>query len=514
MDFRKEPHEALRELLRGMANVCFLRAAVAASPSNFMSKSVRRSLNGYQWEDEDEDEWNLTIDIDYLENYTDFFAPREDKKKLTKSYYYTNGIYSPAFHTVAVGKASYLMYNEVRNLFSNLDELDIRTVSPVNVFVVTHERIDEIYSLTKKCIEEKAPFSSVYERAFKEMFRQSSHPFPDESSVRAGEELIKRFKSASKDEVILLLLSGGASSLVCVPADGITLQDKVATTELLFKAGADIKELNCVRKHLSKIKGGQLAQMTEATIHTITISDVFDDDPSSIGGGLAYPDHTTFKEAYNIMQRYKLWDQLPASVQQRLQDGCDKKIPDTPSDPEQFRHVTGYIAASNKTSVKAAYEAANDFLVSDLEKRLVIGDATDAAQDLVEKAKKGKNLFIDIRGGETTVEITGDGKGGRNQHMALAFALQAEKEKLHERYPKWAFLSGGTDGRDGPTDAAGGMVDDESLKRMRKAGIDPQKELDNCNSNHALAASGDLIPRDDTGTNVGDIQIFIGDPHG
>ena len=308
-----------------------------------------------------------------------------------------------------------------------------------------------------------------------------------------------------------MLLSGGGSSLACVPADGITLQDKIATTDLLFKVGADIKELNCVRKHLSKIKGGQLAQMTKATIHTITISDVFDDDPSSIASGIAYPDETTFQEAYTIMQKYHVWNDLPVSVQKRLQKGCDGEIAGTPNDSDQFNHVRGYIAASNKQSVKAAQEKAEEF--SSLFQSLLIGDASDGAKNFVQQVKKGK-LHIEVTGGETTVKITGDGTGGRNQHMALAFALQAEKEGLHERYPQWVFLSGGTDGRDGPTEAAGGMVDHQSLQRMRKAGIDPQKELENCNSHHALAASGDLIPRNDTGTNVGDIQIFIGDPHG
>lgn len=388
------------------------------------------------------------------------------------------------FHVVAVGKAAVGMAEDA------VKELGTERVS--SVLVVTHEDYRSTIIKSEDII-------------------RASHPFPDESSVAAGKALIKKFQSVPKGETILLLLSGGGSSLAVAPADGITLQDKIATTQLLFKAGADIKELNCVRKHLSKIKGGQLAQMTKAKIHTITISDVFDDDPASIASGIAYPDETTFQEAYTIMQKYHVWNDLPASVQKRLQDGIDGYIAETPSEKKKFRHVQGVIVASNKQSVEAAQAKVAE--LSSLFPSLLIGDASDGAKNFVQQVKNGK-LHIEVRGGETTVKITGDGMGGRNQHMALAFALQAEEQKLQERYKEWVFLSGGTDGRDGPTEAAGGMVDDESLKRMRKAGIDPQKELDNCNSNAALAASDDLMPRNDTGTNVGDIQIFIGDPHG
>ena len=476
---------ASRKDLREMVGKLFESAVGAAIPRVFMSHAITQFFP---------DKFMFVCASDY----TDYIKSRKRDKdyedmnigdKWSLSYSREKPI-----HLVSVGKASLEM---TMSAVYRLGELGVKNLP--SALVISHKGAGDGFH------NDIASFFGKIDVI------QAAHPFPDERSVVAGEALIKKFQSVPKGEVILLLLSGGGSSLAVAPADGITLQDKIATTELLFKAGANIKELNCVRKHLSKIKGGQLAQMTKATIHTITLSDVFDDDPSSIASGIAYPDKTTFQEAYDIMHKYKLWDDLPASVQKRLQDGSDGKIADTPSDSEQFHHLRGYIAASNKQSVKAVTDRAAE--ISSLFPNILIGDASDGAKSLINQTQKNK-LHIEVTGGETTVNITGDGVGGRNQHMALAFALQAEEQKLHERYPKWAFLSGGTDGRDGPTEAAGGVVDHESLHRMRKAGIDPQKELDNCNSNHALAASGDLIPRDDTGTNVGDIQIFIGDPHG
>ena len=455
---------ASRTKLRMIAADLFQEAVQAAKPERFIKNAMRVDDNEYLCFKTGDDGNEFSMPFDF------------------NSYYF--------YHVVALGKAAVGMTNEV-NSFRHEKGFE-------SFLIITHEMSLEEQGFLSRNVETD-DFHII----------KSSHPFPDEESLEAGKALMHMFKSMTDDDIIILLLSGGASSLAVAPADGITLDDKIDVTQLLFKAGADIKELNCVRKHLSKIKGGQLAQMTKAfRIFTIVLSDVYDDDASSIGSGLVTPDKTTFQDACDIMDKYQLWNQLPASVRKRLRDGSDGKIEETSKD---WGSVTYYIAASNKSSVEAARNKAKDIVTA--LSHPFIGDASDGAKSLVQQMKKGK-LHIEITGGETTVKITGDGVGGRNQHMALAFALQAEKEKLHEQYPKWAFLSGGTDGRDGPTEAAGGMVDYESLQRMRKAGIDPQKELDNCNSNHALKASHDLLPRECTGTNVGDIQIFIGDPDG
>lgn len=460
---------ASRTKLRMIAADLFQEAVQAAKPERFIENAMRIDDNEYLCFklNDDGDEFSMPFDWN-------------------SEYYYS---------LVALGKAAVGMANEVNRSFRPHEGFASR-------LIITHEMSLE----ERRSVRIPAETDDLH-------IIQSSHPFPDEESVKAGKALMDFFKSMEDNGIIIFLLSGGGSSLAVAPADGITLEDKIDVTRLLFKAGADIKELNCVRKHLSKIKGGQLAKMTKAhQIFTIVLSDVYDDDASSIASGLVIPDETTFQDACDIMHKYQVWNQLPASVRKRLRDGSDGNIEETPKDWGDWGHsVTYYIAASNKNSVAAARNKAKD-IVTALSHPL-IGDASDGAKNLVKKMKKGK-LEIEITGGETTVKIIGDGTGGRNQHMALAFALQAEKEKLHERYPKWAFLSGGTDGRDGPTEAAGGMVDYESLQRMRQAGIDPQKELDNCNSNHALATSHDLLPREYTGTNVGDIQIFIGDPHG
>ena len=455
---------ASRTKLRMIAADLFQEAVQAAKPERFIKNAMR------------------VDDHDFL-----CFKCDDDGDEIVTPFYHGSDCF---YHVVALGKAAVGMTNEV-NSFRHEKGFE-------SFLIITHEMSLEEQGFLSRNVETD-DFHIV----------KSSHPFPDEESVEAGKALMGMFQSMSDDDIIILLLSGGASSLAVAPADGITLDDKIDVTQLLFKVGADIKELNCVRKHLSKIKGGQLAQMTKARqIFTIVLSDVYDDDASSIGSGLVTPDKTTFQDAYDIMHKYQLWNQLPASVRKRLQDGINGEIEETPKDRGRGR-VTYYIAASNKNSVAAARNKAKDIVTA--LSHPFIGDASDGAKSLVQQMKNGK-LHIEITGGETTVKITGDGTGGRNQHMALAFALQAEKEKLHQRYSKWAFLSGGTDGRDGPTEAAGGMVDYESLQRMREAGIDPQKELDNCNSNHALKASHDLLPREYTGTNVGDIQIFIGDP--
>ena len=445
----------LRGDLRSRAQQLFDVAVKAADPYRIVKRAIRF--------DAESKEWKIKIGSNNSE----------------KSY-----PQNQCFHVVALGKAAVGMAE------ATVNELGESRVS--SALVVTHEDYRSA----------NIPNENILKAA---------HPFPDESSVKAGNALLDKFRSVKEGEVILFLLSGGGSALATVPTDDIELQDKIDITELLFKAGADITQLNCIRKHLSKIKGGQLAQATKATIHTIILSDVVFDQPTYIASGMTYPDGTTLQEMQSIINKYNLKDDIPERIKRRLENAKRRIIEDTPDDTNLFKHVTWYIAGSNGQSVKAARDMSASIMESyniDLYTQPITGEASNAANAIAGTVRNSSILHI--RGGETTVTIKGEGTGGRNQELALEYALSMERAKAGGT---WVFLSGGTDGRDGPTEAAGGIVDNQSLQRMRKAGIDPQKELDNNNSYYALKASDDLIPRDDTGTNVGDIQIFIGLPY-
>ena len=444
-----------REDLRDKAKRFFEAAIKAADPYEIVKRAIRF--------DAESKEWKIKIGSNNSE----------------KSY-----PQNQCFHVVALGKAAVGMAE------ATVNELGKSRVS--STLVVTHEDYRSA----------NIPNENILKAA---------HPFPDESSVKAGNALLDKFRSVKEGEVILFLLSGGGSALATVPTNDIELQDKIDITELLFKAGADITQLNCIRKHLSKIKGGQLAQATKATIHTIILSDVVFNQPADIASGMTYPDGTTLQNMRDIIKKYNLQDDIPERIKQRLENAKRRIIEDTPDDTNLFKHVTWYIAGSNGQSVKAARDMSASIMDPyniDLYIQPITGEASNAATSIGGTIRNSSILHI--RGGETTVTIKGDGKGGRNQEFALAYALFMERAKAGGT---WVFLSGGTDGRDGPTEAAGGIVDNQSLQRMREANIDPQKELDNNNSYYALKASDDLIPRDDTGTNVGDIQIFIGFPY-
>jgi hydroxypyruvate reductase len=342
----------------------------------------------------------------------------------------------------------------------------------------------------------------------------ASHPLPDAAGLNAAKIIADRVSRAQRDELVLVLVSGGGSALIPYPIDAITLNEKCAATELLLASGATINQINCVRKHLSRLKGGGLARMAyPADCHALVLSDVLGDDISSIASGPTVPDSTTFADAITVFKDKKIWNQAPAAIRDYLELGRLGKVPETPKpDDKIFDHTAYTLIGSNAISLRATIKAAQELgyetiMFSDQ----LSGIAREVAEQFVISAKthtsKGINKAIAIlAGGETTVIVKGNGRGGRNQEMALAFALAAEKHQLDGR---WAFLSGGTDGLDGPTDAAGGLVDPDSLKRMIEASIDPQARLDNNDSYHALETSEDLLDTGATGTNVADLQVLL-----
>jgi glycerate 2-kinase len=341
----------------------------------------------------------------------------------------------------------------------------------------------------------------------------AGHPLPDENGLRAAHECAEIAKNAEAGELVLVLVSGGGSALLPYPVEGVTLADKIRTTELLLASGATINEINCVRKHLSRLKGGGLAKLiAPADCHTLILSDVLGDDVSAIASGPTVPDATTFAEAARLLHTKGVWHAIPDSVRACLEQGLQGQQPETPKAGDGcFEHSAYSLIGSNRISLEAVVKAAQESGYQTLvyNDRLC-GEARDQAKALADTAgtitpPQKKQIAI-VAGGETTVTLKGKGKGGRNQEMALAFALAAKGRGL---LGNWVFLSGGTDGRDGPTDAAGGVVDSGTIARIESAGLEPQSLLDNNDSYPALRASQDLLVTGATGTNVADLQVLL-----
>ena len=325
-------------------------------------------------------------------------------------------------------------------------------------------------------------------------------------------------RAADKQTLVLCLLSGGASAVLVVPAEGLTLQDKQAATELLLRAGASIGELNAVRKHLSAIKGGRLAQAAyPAQMVTLLLSDVIGDRLDVIASGPTAPDGSTFADALAVIAKYGLDAKMPQPVMAHLQRGAAGQLDETAKRGERcFDHVRNVIVGALGLALDAAAAHARQL---GLPVRIVSaelqGEARAAARMLAQTARMtldgmaaGERRCL-LWGGETTVAVTGAGKGGRNQELALAFALEIEG------MDGVSLLSAGTDGNDGPTDAAGALVDGHTALRARALGIDPALYLGNNDSYHffrrydARSGARSHFITGPTGTNVMDIQFLL-----
>lgn len=345
----------------------------------------------------------------------------------------------------------------------------------------------------------------------------AGHPLPDAKGLAAAQRIIEQVAAAQSGELVLVLVSGGGSALLPAPHPSITLTEKSQTTALLLRSGATINEINCVRKHLSTLKGGGLARLAvPAHLHALILSDVLGDDLSTIASGSTVADNTTFADAINVLKTYAIWDKVPTNVQTLLLKGVAGDILETPkSEDPLFKLISHTLVGSNIISVNAAIKAAQaEHFDVQLYNDCLQGEARLAAEQLAQTAKQLLQTGLTkptalIAGGETTVTLTGNGRGGRNQEFALAFAVAAERLDLP---PCWTFLSGGTDGRDGPTDAAGGLVDGFTLARLKAAGVDAHALLENNDSYNALLKSHDLLMTGATGTNVADLQILLISP--
>jgi len=345
----------------------------------------------------------------------------------------------------------------------------------------------------------------------------ASHPVPDARSEAAARRLLDEAAAAAREGVPLaVLLSGGASSLAALPVAGLRLEDKAATAEALMRAGAAIDELNAVRKHLSAIKGGRLAAAAGRSI-TLAVSDVVApvaDDPSVIGSGPTVADPTTYREALAVVARYRVEDRLPPAALEILRRGGAGEIDETIK-PGDSRLLGGdYRVVGSRSHATAGARAAAEargYAVAEISEP-VTGQARAAGARLADVAA-GLAAEVDgpvclIAAGETTVEVRGTGRGGRNQELALSAALAARALRLTGR--PFAFASAGTDGIDGPTDAAGAIADEGTLDRALAAGLDdPRDYLDENDTYRFFDALGDLIRTGPTGTNVGDLQVVL-----
>ena len=382
---------------------------------------------------------------------------------------------------ICIGKASVETAKTLKKIFKNKFRLE------KGVIVVNNENFKEVTKF--KCFN-------------------AGHPLPNKKGVQAAKYIIDLLKITRSDDLILIFISGGGSALLPFPVNGISLKDKIYVNKKLIESGANIQEINTVRKHLSGIKGGNLLNFcSPSKTHSLILSDVIGDDLSSISSGLTVPDPSTFSDAKKILKKFKLWEKIPLNVSKYIEDGVKKKVQETPKKKDKlFKNAKNTLIGSNSISLKKINEICKRKKINaKIWKININGDVEKMALKFVNDLKKFRQNIILISGGETTVKLNGHGKGGRNQEFALHFSKHARKILPDLKY---TLLSAGTDGRDGPTDAAGAIVDQNTLNLIEKKKINFEKELRNNNSYYLLKQVKSLVIINGTNTNVADIQIL------
>jgi glycerate 2-kinase len=330
---------------------------------------------------------------------------------------------------------------------------------------------------------------------------ECGHPEPDARGMAGAERIAQIAAAAGRGDLVICLISGGASALTPLPAAPVTLEEKREVTSLLLAAGADIHEMNAVRKHLSRIKGGQLAKLAwPARVETLALSDVVGDDLDVIGSGPTAPDCSTFADARRVLERYRIWNQAPQAVRERLAGAFDE----TPKQGDPvFRRVTNRVIGSNRIALAAAARRARELgYRTQILSSEIVGETRDVARmhaAILREAARRPGAQCVASGGETTVTIRGAGLGGRNQEFVLAAAIDMEG------LPNAVVFSAGTDGTDGPTDAAGAIADGLTLSRKPGA----RAFLENNDSYRYFEALGDLVKTGPTHTNVIDIHLML-----
>lgn len=343
---------------------------------------------------------------------------------------------------------------------------------------------------------------------------EAGHPIPDQAGVTGAQRIAELVSQAQEGDLVLCLLSGGGSALMSLPVEGVSLDDMQALTDALLRRGAVINEMNALRKHLEQIKGGNLARLAyPAQVVSLILSDVVGNPLDVIASGPTVPDHSTFAEACQILERYNLVEDAPAPIVQHLQRGMRGEIPDTPQEGDPiFQRTRNVIVASNAIAAEAAERAARErgyhpLLLS----TYVEGEAREVgkvlagiAREIAAAQRPVAAPACIIAGGETTVTIRGSGKGGRNQEMALSAAIALAG------LDNAAVVCLATDGSDGPTDASGALADGATLARAAALGLDARAYLANNDSFNFFRALDDLLLTGPTNTNVNDLAfVFV-----
>ena len=342
---------------------------------------------------------------------------------------------------------------------------------------------------------------------------ECGHPVPDAAGVDGARRIAEIAAEAGQHDLVLCVFSGGASALMPLPAEPITLEEKQETTRLLLACGASIHEVNAVRKHISSIKGGQLARLAcPATVVSLLLSDVIGDDLDVIGSGPTAPDRSSFPRAKSILEKYRILARVPEAVGQRIESGVAGDLRETPEpDAPEFARTQNLVVGSNQLAVNAAAAKARALGFRTMVLSTFIeGETRDVARmhaaiarEILASGRPLKPPACLISGGETTVTIRGDGLGGRNQEFVLAAAIDLDGAE------NVVVLSAGTDGTDGPTDAAGALADGRTLSRARRLGLDAGQRLANNDSYHFFEPLRDLLKTGPTNTNVMDVRILL-----
>jgi glycerate-2-kinase len=342
---------------------------------------------------------------------------------------------------------------------------------------------------------------------------EAGHPLPDKAGVKGARSIMKLLEDVKENDLIISLISGGGSALLPLPAGNITLTEMQRITNKLLKCGAKIDEINIVRKHISDIKGGRLAmKVFPATLISLIISDVVGDHLPSIASGLTVPDPSTYSDAVEILKRYCIWKKSPQTVRLYLNNGLEGKVPESPKpNNPYFKKVHNILLGSNRTALKAAKIKATQLRLTPIvlsafmegEARHVGTVIASLARETVLTESFLPKPIVVLAGGETTVTVIGNGKGGRNQELALGASLRINKLE------GVVIASIGTDGIDGSTDAAGALVDGTTVKRAQEKGMNPLDYLDNNDSYTFFMNINDLIMTGPTGMNINDLIILV-----
>ncbi|MEW6615853.1 MAG: glycerate kinase [Thermodesulfobacteriota bacterium] len=342
---------------------------------------------------------------------------------------------------------------------------------------------------------------------------EAGHPLPDHNGVAGTREILGLLEGASENDLVFSLISGGGSALLTQPGGKITLQEKQEVTRSLLACGAGIDEINTVRKHISSSKGGQMARTAyPATVVNLMLSDVVGDKMDVIASGPFVSDSSTYKDALDILKKYDL-KEIPPSVREHLEDGSGERLPETPKDGDPiFDRVFNMIVGSNILALEAAGEEAktlgyeviilSSMMEGETKEVAVVHSAI--AKEILKTCRPIPPPACLITGGETTVTIKGKGLGGRNQEFCLSAAID-----LAGLPPRVVILSGGTDGNDGPTDAAGAVVDPFTVNRGKDAGIHAERFLEDNDAYHFFEKTGDLLITGPTNTNVMDVRLVL-----